>query len=350
MKIIFSFIMLSGVAMTSNSALADDKSPFEVYGQVHVSLDYLDNSKDPTFAASSNSSRLGVKGQYQLDDGLTATFGMEYQVATTDDAKSLSRRNSYAALKGNFGQILVGRYDTPMKKLGRSVDLFWSSQLGENRTITNSNSFDARYDNAVHYSYKFSDIKFMTAFYIDAGVTSDRIDDDSANVSSTSVVYEKGAVMLGGGYEIVSGKSQYSELGFPDKEDATGLRLVGSYKMGDHKLAGFFESAADVSGTAGKDRNLYGVGWSLKKGKYLYKAQVYSADDFDNTDNTGATLMSAGVDYSYSKKVEVYAVVSRMANDQAAKFAIVGVGHDDKLDVIIGEDNAGVSIGTRIKF
>lgn len=348
MKKIFSFIMLSGAVITSNSALADDKSPFDVYGQVHVSLDYLDNSDDPTFAASSNSSRLGVKGKYQLDDGLTATFGIEYQVATTDDAKSLSRRNSFAALEGNFGQILIGRYDTPMKKLGRSVDLFWSSQLGENRTITNSNKFDARYDNAVQYSKKFNNIKFTTAFYIDAGNTSDRIDDDSVNVSSSSIVYEKGAFMFGGGYEVVSGKSQDPQA--TEKEDAKGLRLVGSYKMGDHKVVGFFESATDVSGTAGKDRNLYGLGWSMKQGKYVYKAQLYSADDFDNTDDTAATLLSAGVDYNYSKKVAVYVVASRMANDNAAKFAIVGVGHDDKLDVIKGEDNMGLSIGTRIKF
>lgn len=348
MKKIFSLIMLSGVALTSNSALADDKSPFQVYGQVHVSLDYLDNSDDPTLAASSNSSRLGVKGKYQLDDELTAIFGMEYQVATTDDAKSLSRRNSYAGLKGNFGQILIGRYDTPMKKLGRSVDLFWSSQLGENRTITNSNKFDARYDNAVHYSKKFNNIKFTTAYYLDVGNTTDRIDDDSVNVSSSSVVYQKDALMLGGGYEVASGKSQ--DPAVADKEDRTGLRLVGSYKMGSHKIVGFFESATDVSGTAGKDRNLYGVGWSMKQGKYVYKAQVYTADDFDNTDDTGATLLSAGVDYIYSKKVNVYAVLSRMANDNAAKFAIVGVGHDDKIKVITGEDNAGISIGTRIKF
>lgn len=346
-KTIFKFIMLSSVAIASSSALAEDKSPFEVYGQVHVSLDYLDNSDDSEFAASSNSSRLGVKGKYKLGDDLTAIFGIEYQAAATDDAKSLSRRNSYAGLKGNFGQILIGRYDTPMKKLGRSVDLFWSSQVGENRTITNSNKFDARYDNAVHYTKKFKDITFTTAYYLDAGETKDRIDDNSASVSSSSVVYKKGALMLGGGYEVVSGdipqKASY-------KEDRTGLRLVGSYKMGNHKIVGFFESASDVSGVAGNDRNLYGIGWSMKQGKLVYKAQAYTAADFDNTNDTGASVLSAGVDYNYSKKVAIYTVFSRMANDDAAKFSVVGVGHDDKMNNITGEDNMGLSIGTRIKF
>lgn len=348
-KKILNVIMLSGVAMASTSVLAEDKSPFTVYGQVHVSLDYLDNSDDSTFATSSNSSRLGVKGKYKLGDDLTATFGMEYQVATTDNAKSLSRRNSYAALKGNFGQILIGRYDTPLKKLGRSVDLFWSTQVGENRTITNSNKFDARYDNAVHYTKKFKDITFTTAYYLDAGVTTDRIDDDSANVSSSSIVYKKGALMLGGGYEIVSGKTP-QDPNKGDAEDRTGLRLVGSYKMGDHKIVGFFESASDVSGVAGKDRNLFGLGWSMKQGKYVYKAQAYTAGDFENTEDTGASVLSAGVDYNYSKKVAIYTVFSSMSNDNAAKFSVVGVGHDDKMKVIVGEDNMGISIGTRIKF
>lgn len=147
-------LALTSLLIAAN-VLAEVSPQVNVYGQVHVSVGYLDNSDEPSFAVSSNSSRLGIKGSQLLENNLEAAFNIEYQIAVSDDAKSLARRNSYGALRGDFGELLIGRYDTPVKKLGRSIDLFWSTQLGENRGATSINKFDSRYDNAIHYAKKY---------------------------------------------------------------------------------------------------------------------------------------------------------------------------------------------------
>ena len=63
-----------------------------VYGQAHWSLDYLKNDDDDSFGVSNNSSRVGVKGSFDLGGGLSAIYLFEWGVFLTDAASSEWRR------------------------------------------------------------------------------------------------------------------------------------------------------------------------------------------------------------------------------------------------------------------
>ena len=340
MNRLISGIALIALSCSSTIANTDDtkKDTFKIYGQAHVSLDRLDNSNDTNFAVSSNSSRLGVKGSTFLDNGWKAFYLAEWGVGYSGE-KDWNNRNRYVGVKGSFGKILLGKHDTPMKKLGRSVDLFWSNQVGENRVLVSKNGFDQRYNNGILFSTG-KPVSFTVAHYTD--VDDDREDDNDNSVTSASVVYKGSNFMLGGGYEVVSGNV--------GKEDTTGARIVGSGKFGNFCVVGFFEAASDVDGIAGRDRNAIGIGGSIKNGKFLYKTQVYSMEDYDDVDDSGGTLVAVGVDYKYSKKVTGYVTAGSISNEDAASFSIVGVGHDDKISAVTGESNNGLSVGMRLKY
>ncbi len=339
MKKFIGRIAVSALSCCASIAVAEEakKESFTIYGQAHVSADWLDNSNESNLAVSSNSSRLGVKGSMPLDNGLEAFYLAEWGVGYSGE-KDWNMRNRYVGLKGNFGKVLLGRHDTPMKKLGRSVDLFWSTQLGENRVLVSKNNFDQRYNNGILFSTG-KNVTFTAAHYTDTD--GDRIDNNDNSVSSVSLVYKKSNFMIGGGYELVKMASG---------DDATGARLVASANFGDFRLVGFFESAAAVGGMDGHDRNAAGIGASFKSGKLLYKAQVYSMGEYDDMNDTEGSLVSVGVDYKHSKKVTCYVTAGSISNGDSAKFGIVGVGHDEKIDAVQGESNTGLSVGMRIKF
>ena len=345
-------------AVLGTAAHASDALSF--YGHAHVSANLVDDSEDTNLGLSSNSSRLGLKGKMALDQGYTVFYQAEWHVGLSGE-KDWGQRNRFLGMKGEFGQLRLGRIDTPVKKLGRSVDLFWSSQLGENRSLTAKSGFDSRYNNGIVYSKKMGDyIKLTGAYYADAK-DDDRIDNNDGSVFSSSVTYSNETFMLGAGYELVNGDEGTAAaeaeaaaetppgIATP-VEDASALRLVGSMKTGAHRFVGFYEVSSDVGGTDGKDGSVIGAGWAMTSGKHTYKAQAYMMEEYDNADDTGGTLIALGMDCQHTKQVTSYITLGMVSNDDEASFAIIGVGHDDKIAVTTGESNAGLSIGTRVKF
>src|SRR5690606_31371840 len=110
-------------------ALADGPT---VYGKMNVTLEMNSVDPDPgapnndsAWVLDSNASRLGVKGAYDLEVGnLKAIYQAEYQIDVDEGAGPFSQRNIFAGLKGDFGTIKAGKFDTPMKTSQGKVDQF----------------------------------------------------------------------------------------------------------------------------------------------------------------------------------------------------------------------------------
>jgi len=88
---------------------------------------------------------------------------------TNAGSNTLKARNRYVGLKSDtYGTGVVGRHDTPMKVIGRKVDMFWSTQLGNNRNITTINGHDLRADNVIGYiSPNFGPVHAFLAYVTD---------------------------------------------------------------------------------------------------------------------------------------------------------------------------------------
>ena len=141
--------------LTPALAMAAD---VKVYGRAHVSLDYLDDGKDYNeVGLSSNSSRLGFKAEQKLENGMTVFGQVEQEVnfaSGSQDGKSVdfATRDTFVGLKGDFGQVRAGRFDSPFK-VARGPVNFFGDMVGDIRNVTrvSDNKFDERNENTVEY-------------------------------------------------------------------------------------------------------------------------------------------------------------------------------------------------------
>ncbi|MEH6443334.1 MAG: porin [Oceanospirillaceae bacterium] len=90
-----------------------------LYGRVHERV-VVQEDKD--VAIQNAGARIGVKGNSQMDSGLTSFYQIELSFGnsarssndSTLDSTSLTVRQMNAGVKGDFGKVIVGRFTNPM--------------------------------------------------------------------------------------------------------------------------------------------------------------------------------------------------------------------------------------------
>ena len=143
------FLFASSLLLISMSAISAPK----VYGKLNIALNNngSDGVNEKEIDLISNSSRLGLKGQLEMQDGLVGLYQIEYQIDPVDGYardevrgengeikvtdSTFTQRNSYVGLKGSFGTLKLGKHDTPLKKASLKVDLF-NDLKGDIKNIT----------------------------------------------------------------------------------------------------------------------------------------------------------------------------------------------------------------------
>ena len=94
----------------------------QVYGRANVEYGYVDqgnNRPNTDMFQTPGGSAVGFKGQEQLGGGLAAWF----QCESSADVRGLNQdgfcsRNSAIGLRGGWGNLFFGKWDTPMKRAG----------------------------------------------------------------------------------------------------------------------------------------------------------------------------------------------------------------------------------------
>ncbi|MGB5644094.1 MAG: porin, partial [Gammaproteobacteria bacterium] len=118
-NIITSLIAACALSSHSPTSMAAEVAGdlLHVYGKIHVSIDNSDtdglndDSYQDGISVSSNSSRVGLKGQYQQ-----LIYQIEQEVRIDDSSKgNFADRNSFIGLTGEWGSLRAGIHDTPFK-------------------------------------------------------------------------------------------------------------------------------------------------------------------------------------------------------------------------------------------
>jgi predicted porin len=308
-----------------------------LYGKLHASVGTVDNGTKSETVVESHSSRLGVKGSTELDNGLSATYGLEYGLdldgdnGTSTDAingvvnpagatsRSLNARNTFVGLKGGFGEVRVGRHDTPAKLATAGLDAF-NDTYGAMENIIAVDGH--RVDNAVAYINKFGPVGFAAAHSteIDVAPAPLAVDGDrngGTNPANTMMVnYGNGPYYAGLGYtavDVPGNNTTFTNLGLGWKSEA-----------------GHFANVVleNVDGVV-KDSNAYVAG-GFKTGAATLKAG-YGTSARDGVGNGDETQTTVGVDYSLGKKTAAYMIWNEDKNDAhvasgAAKTTATAVG------------------------
>lgn len=353
-------IALALAAAFAAPAAFADTGTVKISGYVNLSLDRLDSDTQPadpttqedkSWYVSSNASNIVFSGDEPLGNGLKAIWQMQNFVnfgSSPDVADgNWTNGNSFVGLQGGWGTFLMGRNDTPMKVLGRKVDLF-GNQIGDSRNLIAQGSFDARPGNIIQYnSPAWSGFQMSVQYAPDEGLKNQ--DDWSASLG-----YENGPLLFGLAYERHNRGTTIT--GTPPAlvtlSDEDAWRLGAGYSFGNTRLVGLYEKVNDLGGVANADRNVWGLGAAHKMGANTIKLQYYKADDRDDVGDSGASLMAVGWDYAFSKRTTAYVAYAKTKNDSNAAFSAFGGGHGDTPPTGIGagRDPSGLSLGLVHKF
>jgi predicted porin len=163
--------------------------------------------------------RIGVKGSEDLGNGLKAIYQVEFGInlSSADNNipggdNGISYRNSFVGLASDFGTLLVGRHDTPLKISTGKLDLFSDTMADYNSTVGFN---DIRADNVVAYiSPTYSGFSFMGAVVAGGGTnalggnsfaTGLNYENTSlASAYSLALIYNNGPFYASAAYEVLS--------------------------------------------------------------------------------------------------------------------------------------------------
>ena len=276
MKMLKALVAVSVAAGLSAPAIAGA----DLYGKVNVSVQNSDDKDGSRTEIKSNASRLGVKGSEKLDGGLKVIYKYEFQVDVADESgeKNLKSRNQYVGLKGNFGEVVIGRNDTMLKQSQGKFDIYSDYEAdikalwkGENRMS----------DSISYKSPKFNGVQLGLSYIADEDK------DDSA--TSFSATYGDKALKKGKYYAAIAVDSEVKGY------DAT--RVTLGTKFGGVKVGAMYHSQEAVE--TGKEESGFLVNAQYKMGKYNLKGQIQTLED-----DTGFTL---GVDRKLGKRTKLFA-------------------------------------------
>jgi len=129
------FLGMAVAAALAMPAVAFAQSAVQVYGTVHLSLNQAKYTKDTAgtvddttkFGVTSHASNWGLRSTETLGGGMTAWFQVEFNMKMARDNGVFdgdsTARNSGVGLRGNFGNVYFGTWETPWTQTFRLWDV-----------------------------------------------------------------------------------------------------------------------------------------------------------------------------------------------------------------------------------
>jgi len=323
-------------------------------------------------------SQWAIAGEEKLDGGMTAFFLCSTTMDITGGvAANMCARNSYIGLKGGFGSINVGNYDTPAKRMTALYDPFpISAAMGQGAQMWNATasntvnggtpaSFSRRQANLVTY-----DMPTMSG--LDASFAFTAANEASAMTSATTVTkprmwsamvnYTNGPLGLGLGYESHHNYNPAAAANYLGGDD-TMLELAAGYQVSSAlRLSGIWNSIKyDKVGAGSGDMSVKTWGlyadWNfsgpyrLRAGYSVQQSTSGSYNGVTTTANTqiGSWTGNAGAGNTGAQKIHVEGV---QALSKRTEFGLTyaQIANDRFSNITIGTGGANPNFGEKSTF
>lgn len=308
-----------GALVAAPSVAMADKGP-TVYGKINASYENVEIGGDDAWELRSNASRIGVKGDLDLDfQNVKAIYQAEFQIDVDDgnrggtNSSPFSQRNIFGGFQHNqAGTLRAGKFDTPFKISQAKVDQF--GDLGGD--INGIVRGDVRADNIIQYSTpKLGDLVTVhLAFMPGEDRGGDR--DGFADSISSAIVFDNGMLYASVGYDSEMSTSMF---------DAGGSLLVDAFhvaaklSMNQFELGALYQISENSETFAGGDveDSTYILSGAFKVDRWKFKAQ-YGMTDMDRS-NDDLTLMAVGADYKVGRNSKLFGYYANIEADVAAR-------------------------------
>ncbi|MCG7541521.1 porin [Pseudoalteromonas sp. OF7H-1] len=284
----------------------------DVYGKANVSVQSSDDGAGSVTEIKSNASRFGFKGSEKLDSGLEVIYKLEFQVDVSDadskgDKDNITARNQYVGLKGNFGEVVIGRNDTALKQSQGKLDQF-NDLEGDIKVLFKGEN---RLGDSISYkSPSFNGFRVLGSFIAEDS-------EEGENGFSTALTYGDAGLKESAVYAAIAADSEVN--GYDT------VRFTVQGKVADFKLGAMYQTQEKVDGSAEADGYLLNAAYKL--GNATLKAQ-YQVIDFDAGDKVDG--ISVGVDYKLAKNAKVYGFYSTFDADNQVEKDYLGLGIEYK--------------------
>lgn len=299
------FLRIAPLLLCPSVSFFNYAEPISLYGRANVSFQLADEGDGRFTEVSSNASRLGVKGNLDLDSGLTALYQLEWEIdiANLSSSGNIKARDQYLGLRGDFGTVYLGRKNTYTKTYSARVDLFSDYQgdikniwKGENRLseslsyeTTNFHGFQLGInylaegsetgEDGVSVGLRYGDLQLKNSNW-NATLTAD------SNINGYDT--QRASVQAKSGNWLVSGML-HRQTKRAEDDSASGFLLSAQYGFDDWKLKTQYQSLEDDHAvTFGAD---YQLGRSTKT--YIWYT-LHSLDD-----KPDKTWLALGVEHRF---------------------------------------------------
>jgi predicted porin len=383
-----------------------------IYGMLNVDFERVEAKDsafngpefDPRNRVSSNSSNIGFRGTEDLGNGLKAIFQCESFANIDNGGAGLCTRNTHVGLSGGWGTLFYGQWDTPYKFTTLAQDAFYSTGIAASATVigtpgfgvatvTQSGtpgavgtaaanaSFDVRRGDSVQYwSPNWAGFAFRLMYSANEGKSADpsgfpgNVELDPYTWGG-AITYTNGPLYINAAYARhidFFGLNQLAAFGVTaagvsaanDSSKDTGIKIGAGYGWGNITLNVIWERLEyENDGGAAVDleqyeRDLIYVSLLHRIGNWTLRAYYAHADDAECDlvgpgacileDETAADAWAVGASYSLSKRTDLYALFTRVDNDDRASytFGVNGL----RPTGAFGFENDGVALGIRHTF
>ncbi|HEU0188528.1 MAG TPA: porin [Gallionella sp.] len=369
-------------ALTTPALVLADTANVNVYGLADLSLDMVKTGDGSAGTAatkgttqrrvSSNVSRLGFKGSEALSSGLSAIWQMEATVAmdtgtagaagtnnaTTNvtSAAQIFDRNTFIGVEGGFGRVVLGKHDTPYKIATRKLDVFADS-IADNRSLMGGVSgksasigFDGRPSDVL--AYISPTLVGITGAIALVNITEQNtLMNNQAKKTATSlaIMFGQGPIYAALGYEThnlvptvgASTSEKAVKLGFGFTKDSFSVGAVVE-KTSDDFNAGASNQLGHTAMTVNGKFNI--------TANDAVKAAVAMAGKLGSPAgaNTSAKQASVGYDHNMSKRTTVYAILTKLSNDNSVNYGLYGGGGGYNTNA--GASPMALSLGVKHTF
>jgi predicted porin len=317
-------------------ASAQTANPVTLYGRVYAMFENVkaDGGASPAISSrnrveNNGSSLLGVRGTEDLGGGLKAFFQLETSFRPDSAVASFGDRNSGVGLQGDFGSILLGRWDTPFKLANATYDVFGDTTIaGYRSAMSDRANFNRRSENVVQYwSPNFSGFQGRVSYTANEGKAAGV----NPVITSFNATYNQGPVSLAYGYE-----------------------LGGSVTFGPVKVAALtqrFKKTAPTFSVSDLKSSMINLLYTTGKNQFAFQHQ--RAKNGAARPLTTASVVepdtkvnSLGYYYNFSRRTSFIAVYTQTKNNAAG---LGGFG-ENTLAISPDQDPRGFAAGFRHTF
>lgn len=304
-------------------------------------------------AVNAYNTRLGFRGREQLGGGMSAIWQIEQRVQIDTGASGFwATRNSFVGLRGGFGTVRFGHFDTVYKSYGAVVSALGISSgniqshasiLNASGVGTESGEFDdagfhIRAPSSVHYETpSFGGFQAGIQYSPDERKGNPTRPGLDSNLWSFGVKYEAGPLYVSVQHErhndwleLTGDGSPFAGLTTESSDKAT--RLSVQYRITQaHRISAdiaqmeWNDSGAGI--TVNYDKLSWDIGWEARWGGPLRTVLQYGrANEGDcevtgiacTTDGLDGTQLSFTVAYDLSKRTFIYGGFSRVSMGDSA--------------------------------